>query len=134
MLKRARKKVNTQVFPYPIDFIEMDTQEMSFPDNMFDYVVASCVYCSVPDPVKGLKEMGRVCKPEGKILLLEHMRSDNVAAGKVMDLLNPIAVNTWGANINRKILDNINKAGLIIEQKEELFASIIRKLDVRPNK
>lgn len=134
MLKRAKKKVNTQAFPYPIDLIEVDAQQMSFPDNTFDYVVATCVYCSVPDPIKRLKEMGRVCKPDGKILLLEHMRSDNEAAGKVMDLLNPIAVNMWGANINRKTLDNINQAGLTIEQKEELFISVVRKLVVRPNK
>ena len=134
MLKQARKKVNNLTLPYQINLIEMDAQQMDFPDNTFDYVVATCVYCSVPDPVKGLKEMGRVCKPDGKIILLEHMRSDKEVVGKMMDLLNPVTVNMWGANINRKTLDNIKQAGLLIEQKEDLFYSIVRKLVVKPNK
>ncbi|MFZ3578338.1 class I SAM-dependent methyltransferase [Virgibacillus sp. DJP39] len=134
MLKHARKKVKIQPFPYQINLIEMDAQQMDFPDNTFDYVVATCVYCSVPDPVKGLKEMGRVCKPDGKIILLEHMRSKNEVVGKMMDLLNPITVRMSGANINRKTLDNINQAGLLIEQKEDIFYSIVRKLVVKPTK
>ena len=134
MLKYARKKANTLTLPYQLTLLEMDAQQMELPDNTFDYVVATCVYCSVPDPVKGLKEMGRVCKPDGKIILLEHMRSENEVVGKVMDLLNPVTVNMWGANINRRTLDNINKAGLIIEQKEDLFYSIVRKFVVKPNK
>jgi len=134
MLKHAREKVNNLTLPYQVNLVEMDAQQMDFPDNTFDYVVATCVYCSVPDPVKGLKEMGRVCKSDGKIILLEHMRSDKEVVGKMMDLLNPITVNIWGANINRKTLDNIKQAGLLIEQKEDLFYSIVRKLVVKPNK
>ncbi|WP_138417766.1 class I SAM-dependent methyltransferase [Aquibacillus sediminis] len=134
MLKQAREKVNSLALPYPITLIEMDAQQMDFPDNTFDNVVATCVYCSVPDPVQGLKEMGRVCKPDGKIILLEHMRSENEVIGKMMDILNPITVNMWGANINRKTLDNINQAGLMIERKEDLLYSIVRKLVVKPNK
>ncbi|WP_330948524.1 class I SAM-dependent methyltransferase [Virgibacillus sp. MG-45] len=134
MLKHARKKAKTLSLPYQINLLEMDAQQMEFPDNTFDYVVATCVYCSVPDPVKGLREMGRVCKPDGKIILLEHMRSENEVVGKMMDLVNPITVSMWGANINRRTLNNINKASLIIEQKEDLFYSIVRKFVVKPNK
>lgn len=133
MLKQARKKANALTLPYEITSKEMDVQKMNFPDNTFDFVVATCVYCSVPDPVRGLKEMARVCKPGGKILLLEHMRSDNEVIGKMMDLVNPITVNMWGANINRKTLENIKLAGLEIEEKEDLFSSIVRKLVVKPN-
>ncbi|MDX8362445.1 class I SAM-dependent methyltransferase [Cytobacillus sp. IB215316] len=134
MLKHARNKVNTLSLPYQVTLNEMDAQQMDFPDNTFNYVIATCVYCSVPDPVKGLKEMGRVCKKDGKIIMLEHMRSENEIVGKMMDILNPITVNTWGANVNRKTLDNINSAGLLIEEKDDLFYSIIRKLIVAPIK
>lgn len=134
MLKHARKKANALTLPYHITLKEMDAQEMDFPDNTFDFVVATCVYCSVPDPVRGLKEMGRVCKPGGQILLLEHMRSDNKVIGKVMDLLNPITVNLWGANINRTTLENINRADLNIVENEDLFYSIVKKVIVNPNK
>ncbi|MCC5894040.1 MAG: class I SAM-dependent methyltransferase [Alkalibacterium sp.] len=132
MLNKARKKVETLQLPYQVDLIEMDIQEMDFPDHSFDYVVATCVFCSVPDPIKGLRELGRVCKPDGKIIMLEHMRSDNKVAGKLMDIINPLPVTLWGANINRKTLDNINEAGLTVEQSDDLVYTIVKKLKVTP--
>lgn len=134
MLKKAREKVETLDLPYQVSLVEMNAQEMDFPDNTFDYVVATCVFCSVPDPVKGLQEMSRVCKPDGKIIMLEHMRSENAVVGKIMDIVNPVTVNIWGANINRRTLENINKAGLSIEEKEDLFFTIFRKLKIKPDK
>lgn len=134
MLKKARKKLDLLNLPYHVELIEMDIQQMDFPDNTFDYIVATCVFCSVPDPVKGLKELARVCKPDGQIIMLEHMRSDNKIVGKMMDLVNPIPLNVWGANINRKTLENINKAGLTIEQSDELLYTIVRKLKITPAK
>ncbi|WP_182200966.1 class I SAM-dependent methyltransferase [Paraliobacillus salinarum] len=134
MLARVKQKADKLELTYPVTLMEMNAQQMDFPDNTFDFVVATCVYCSVPDPIEGLKEMRRVCKPEGKILLLEHMRSDNELVGKVMDVLNPISVNMWGANINRRTMNNIKKADLVIEEQEHLFSTIVRKIIVNPNK
>jgi ubiquinone/menaquinone biosynthesis C-methylase UbiE len=74
MLAKAREKV--QLAKVPVTLLEMDAENMDFADNMFDTVVATCVFCSVPHPVEGLKEVRRVCKPEGKIILLEHVRSE----------------------------------------------------------
>lgn len=133
MLEKARNKVDSLDLDYDVTLQEMDIQEMDFPDNRFDYVVATCVFCSVPDPIKGLKELGRVCRPDGQILMLEHMRSENKVVGKIMDILNPVTVNTWGANIDRETLENIKKAGLSIEDREDLFYTIVRKLKVRPD-
>ena len=82
-----------------ITLMEMNAENMSFEDNAFDTVVTSCVFCSVPEPVKGLKEIRRVCKNGGKVIMLEHMRSDKPAVGKFMDMVNFIPVHIWGANI-----------------------------------
>jgi ubiquinone/menaquinone biosynthesis C-methylase UbiE len=117
-----------------VTLIEMDAQDMQFQDDTFDFVVATCVFCSVPDPIQGMKEMLRVCKTDGKVLLLEHMRSDNPVIGKVMDILNPITVRMTGANINRRTLDNIEKAGFSIEKNECLFSTVVRRLTLKPNK
>ncbi len=102
--KKAKDKHNVQLKV-------MNAEKMDFEDNAFDTVVTSCVYCSVPDPVQGLKEMKRVCKPNGKILMLEHVRSNHKIIGKVMDIFNPIPLYIYGANINRRTYDNLLKAG-----------------------
>lgn len=132
MLRFARKKA--EMLNISLALLEMDAQNMDFPDDTFDFVVTSCVYCSVPDPVAGLKEMRRVVKPDGKVLMLEHMRSENPAIGKAMDWLNPIFVRMIGANINRRTLENIMKAGFVIEENEQLLGTIVRRMVLNPNK
>lgn len=114
-----------------VKLLEMDTQHLDFEDHTFDYVIATCVFCSVPNPVLGLREVARICKPGGQIRLLEHMRSDNPVIGKIMDALNPLTVRISGANINRNTLGNIEKAGLFIEQNDRLLSSIDRSLVLR---
>ncbi len=66
--------------------------------------------------------------------MLEHMRSDNKLVGTVMDLLNPLTVNLWGANINRETMKNIQGAGLSVMLEDLLMGSIIRRLILSPNK
>lgn len=132
MLKRAREKANR--LPVDIQLLEMDIQNLEFPDNTFDTVISTCVFCSVPDPVQGLKEIRRVTKPNGKIIMLEHMRSENQIIGKFMDILNPIGLYFIGANINRTTIDNIHSSNMKIVKQEFLLSSILRKLVLSPNK
>lgn len=134
MLKFAKDKALQRKFNFQLDLAEADIQVLPFPDNSFDSIVSTCVFCSVPDPVKGLKELKRVCKPTGRIYMLEHMKSENKWAGLAMDLLNPLTVRLWGANINRETLKNITLAGLKIETNELLMGTVIRKIVLSPNK
>jgi len=130
MLKRARRKSLKEGLN--IDLIEMDVQQLNFPDNYFDTIFATFVFCSVPDPVAGLKELRRVCKPEGRLLLLEHMRPGNVILGFAFDVLNPFIVRMMGANINRRTLDNIHRAGWKIRVKENLSSDIVWWIEAVP--
>ncbi|MDZ4165597.1 MAG: class I SAM-dependent methyltransferase [Smithellaceae bacterium] len=118
MLAMARKKASELGLSF--DLSEGDVQSLNFPDNSFDTVAATFVFCSVPDPVQGLRELRRVVKPSGRILLLEHVRIDRPIMGWIMDRLNPLVVRLMGANINRRTLENVRKAGLIIESIEHL--------------
>jgi len=130
MLKRARNKSSSE--DVRVALIEMDVQHLDFPDNYFDIVFATFVFCSVPDPVAGLKELKRICKPEGKLLLLEHMRPGNVILGFIFDVLNPFVVRMMGANINRRTLENIHKAGWKIRVKEKLSSDIVWWIEAEP--
>jgi len=129
-LARARKKISQA--PVPVTLLEMDAEHMNFPDGTFDSVIATCVFCSVPNPVAGLREIGRVCKPEGKIVLLEHMRSANPLVGWFMDRLNTVSLHLVGANINRRTMENITAAGLHIESVENIFFDILKLIVARP--
>lgn len=59
MLERAKEKAKR--LNKEVNLIQMDVQDMKFPDDAFDTVFTTCVFCSVPDPIKGLKEIRRVC-------------------------------------------------------------------------
>lgn len=75
-------------------------------------MVAACVFCSVTDPVRGLAEVGRVVKPGGQVLLLEHVRPRNRFLGALADALSPITRRLCGFNLNRRTEENAAAAGL----------------------
>ena len=130
MLNKAKARVkDTSV---PVRLLEMDVQHMIFPDASFDTVVATCVFCSVPDPVKGLQEIRRVCKPGGQVLLLEHVRSDNPLLGKIMDILDPLTVRMMGPHINRRTVENVTTAGLHINSVENQKIKILKYIIAQP--
>ncbi len=129
MLSRAREKARKQ--GVQVGLQQMDVQNLEFEDNTFDTVVASFVFCSVPDPIRGLMEVKRVCKPEGKVLLLEHVLSANRVLAWLMNLTNPAAVRVVGANINRRTVENVTKSGLRVEQVTDLAAGIFKLIEAR---
>lgn len=126
MLRRAERRAGRLGVTAQLEL--GDVQELAHPDNNFDVAVATFVFCSVPDPVLGLWQLGRVLRPAGAVLLLEHVRSDNPSLGRIMDLLNPLVVRAMGANINRRTIADVARAGLRLERVEDLGAGGIFKL------
>lgn len=118
MLKQADKRASK--LGRQADLRLGDVQCLDFPDASFDVVIATFLFCSVPDPILGLREIGRVVRLGGKILLLEHMISLNPFLGTIMYAVNPLVVRMMGANINRRTLENVRAAGLQIESTEDL--------------
>ena len=130
MLKRAQKRAG--LLGLKVRMLEMDAQCLAFPDQCFDTVFATCVFCSVPDPVQGFRELRRVCKPDGRLLLLEHVRPANKLLGIFFDVLNPFVVRMMGANINRRTIDNIKMAGWQIQTEKKLSSDIVWLIEATP--
>lgn len=128
MLARARDKAQRQKVPVRLQ--QMDVQHLEFADNTFDSVTASFVFCSVPDPLLGLAEVKRVCKPGGKVVLLEHVLSDKPFSARLMNLINPVVARMGGENINRRTVENVARSGLIVENVTRL-TSIFRLIEAR---
>ncbi len=120
--KKIRKNIN-------VDLSLMDVQSLSYADNCFDIVIGSFVFCSVPMPVKGLKELRRVCKPGGRVLLLEHVISANSFYADLMNWLNPAVVKIFGANINRDTVKNIKLAGFSTVKIDSRSTGILKLIE-----
>lgn len=80
MLARARQRVAGLNLPQVAGLQEMDAQDMDFPDESFDAVVAMYVLSVVPNPERLLSEMQRVCVPGGEIIVVNHFASEHCLA------------------------------------------------------
>jgi ubiquinone/menaquinone biosynthesis C-methylase UbiE len=129
MLKRATARATR--LGVAVELSRMDAQHLDFADARFDCAVATFVFCSVPDPVAGLKEVRRVLKPGGTLFLLEHVRSENRFVGKLMDFVNPVAVRASGANINRRTVDNVRAAGFDTVAVSSHMCGIVKLIEAR---
>ena len=130
MLERAKRRAAK--LGVSVDLRLMDAQNLTFLDHSFDAAITTCVFCSVPNPVQGLRELGRVVKPGGDIWLMEHMRVDKPVIGPIMDFVNPFALRMMGANINRRTIENVKLAGLQIETIENLAGTVFRLIHAYP--
>jgi ubiquinone/menaquinone biosynthesis C-methylase UbiE len=129
MLKLAEQKRIRKKVAVTLDL--MDVQSLYFADNSFDTVIASFVFCSVPYPLRGLKELYRVCRPDGQVILLEHVLSSKPALASVMNFINPAVVGLVGANINRNTLKNVQSCAFssvhVDERSSDLIKLIVAK-------
>jgi len=134
MLEHARRRV-VRLSRHNVELLEMDAQALKFPDGTFDEVAATFVFCSVPDPVQGLREALRVTRPDGRLHLLEHMRVRSECIGRWMDRLDPWIYRLTGVHIARRTTENVRKAGWVLEQEVELApGGLVRYLIARkPN-
>jgi ubiquinone/menaquinone biosynthesis C-methylase UbiE len=132
MLARAIDKAREQ--NNKVHLQQMDVENLEFEDNIFDTIVATFVFCSVPNPIRGLAELERVCKSGGKVVLLDHVLSANRILGGLMNITNPLVVRMMGANINRRTVENVSSSGLVVEKVTDLQAGIFKLIEARKNK
>jgi ubiquinone/menaquinone biosynthesis C-methylase UbiE len=129
MLKQAQQQCERK--KVVVDLELMDVQALYFADNSFDTVVASFVFCSVPMPLKGLKELHRVCKPGGQVLLLEHVLSSKPPLAWLMHRLNPLVLRLFGANIDRNTVKNVKACPFVSVRVDEQSGDMIKLIEAR---
>lgn len=112
MLERAQGRAGRLSLDVRLE--RADVQELPWPDRSFDTVVATCVFCSVADPIRGLQEVQRVVKSDGQVLLLEHVRPTGRVLGWLADVMSPLTRRLLGPALNRRTGENVVTAGLEI--------------------
>lgn len=114
MLSRARQKISENGWTH-IKVLEMNALALNFPDNSFDFVMAFHVVTVVPDPVAMIDEAQRVCKPGGKIVIVNHFTSDVPVLGSVTRSLDPFT--RWlGWRTDLKLKAFIETTNLTVER------------------
>jgi phosphatidylethanolamine/phosphatidyl-N-methylethanolamine N-methyltransferase len=89
MLAQARAKIAKNIWSH-LHVMEMDAQNLNFADNSFDYVTAFHTVTVVPDPIRMLAEAKRVCRPGGKIVIVNHFTTDLPIIGPLTEALDPV--------------------------------------------
>jgi ubiquinone/menaquinone biosynthesis C-methylase UbiE len=101
------------------EVVDADGEHLPFPDASIDTAVATLVFCTIPDPEAALAEVARVLKPRGRLLLLEHVRSNDPKAARWQDRLErPWGWFGRGCHPNRDTLATIEASGLEMEEVE----------------
>jgi ubiquinone/menaquinone biosynthesis C-methylase UbiE len=115
-----------------VSFLLADAEALPFSDKSFETVVSSLTTCTFPNPVAALQEMARVCKIEGRVLLLEHGRSDREWLGRWQDRREDSFAKQLGCHWNGKPLELVRKAGLKINNSRRVFFGVFHTIDAEP--
>jgi ubiquinone/menaquinone biosynthesis C-methylase UbiE len=111
---------------------EMDAQSMEFADNTFETVISSLSTCTFPDPVEALSEMGRVCRREGRVLLLEHGRSSVGPVARFQDWRADTHFEKHSCRWNQEPREVVGRSPLSVERSESGFLGVVTAIEARP--
>lgn len=131
MLAKARNRLERLEVEGSLE--EMDAQALEFDDDSFDTVISSLSTCTFPDPVAAIEEMYRVCKPTGRILLLEHGRSDFGPLARFQDWRADAHYATAGCRWNQEPLKLVLSVGLPVREASTHVLGVITLIEARPS-
>ncbi|WLV25437.1 class I SAM-dependent methyltransferase [Aciduricibacillus chroicocephali] len=134
MQKRAVNKLQSAAIP--IHFYEASAEKLPFADNSFDTVVATLVFCTIPDVLKAFKEIEKVSKPDATLLLFEHVRmSEKPFLAKLQDVLTP----GWkrvcdGCHLNREPLELLQQTRFLVKEPIYYFGGLFVTVEATNSK
>ena len=130
MLREARQTARSR--DLPVSLVRMNAEGLAFADATFDTVTTSLTLCTVPDPARALGEMARVLRPEGRIVLLEHVRARNPLLALSQWALTPLQVRMLGCHLDRRTDRLVRELGFRVEHEETRFFGIFHLIVARP--
>lgn len=131
MLAEASKYAEPS--PFPVTLRQMNAENLSaLPDDAFDTVTASLVLCTVPDPESALREMARVVKPDGKIVLIEHVLAGNPVIAAGQKVLAPLQRRHMACHIDRRTDRLLRDLGFRVERDDTRLLGIVHLIVARP--
>ncbi|WP_330633161.1 class I SAM-dependent methyltransferase [Halocatena halophila] len=114
-----------------VDFQLNDAEALAFPDEQFDTVVSTLTLCTFPNPIAALGEMQRVVKTDGRILLIEHGRSNNRLVAWFQDVRADAHAQQLGCHWNREPLKLLAQAGLSPVSTRRTFLGIFHEIEAQ---
>lgn len=130
MLARLRRRLEGAASD--VALARMDTEELGFPDDAFDTVVDTMALCTYPDPLGALREMSRVCRPDGRLLLVEHGRSRWPALARFQDRHDGWLAGSVGCHWNRDPTGLAETAGLSVRAVRRTVVGVFSGLVAGP--
>jgi ubiquinone/menaquinone biosynthesis C-methylase UbiE len=130
MLEVARRRARR--LGRPVRFALMDAERLAFRDHAFDTVVSTMSLCTIPHPVSALREMARVCRPDGRLLFLEHGRSDREWLARWQDRTAEKHARQLGCYWNRRPLDLVREAGIPVVTGRKAVWGIFHLIEAAP--
>ncbi|MEM6795369.1 MAG: class I SAM-dependent methyltransferase [Acidobacteriota bacterium] len=116
-----------------VRFVVADAQALPFRARSFDSAVSSLVFCSVDSPARGLREIARILEPEGRLLMIEHVRSDSRWLAWLQDRVQPLWTRVaGGCRPNRPTERTVREAGFEIDPASRRARGVMRLLEARP--
>jgi ubiquinone/menaquinone biosynthesis C-methylase UbiE len=116
-----------------VPLVQGDAQALPFRDGVFDTVISGLVFCSVPDPARGLAEVGRVLRPGGALRMLEHVRATGRLKARVQDRCQPLWTRlSGGCHPNRETERTVEAAGFGIDLATRRARGDMRRFVARP--
>lgn len=100
----------------PVTVLRAPAEDLPCDDDTFDTVVSTLVLCSVDDQPRAMREIRRVLKPGGRLLFLEHVRSDDPGLARRQDRVNWFNRLTTGCDCNRPTLRTLEQAGFVVDR------------------
>jgi ubiquinone/menaquinone biosynthesis C-methylase UbiE len=130
MLEEARR--HEAIVDRPVTFNQVDASALPFGDATFDTVTTSLLLCTVPDPEGTLREMSRVARPGGRIVILEHVRAPNRLLAGTQRLLSTAQQRRMGCHLDRATDNLVREMGFTIVDHRTRFFGVFHLLVLEP--